>query len=116
MKLAKPTRAKAGKRRKAPKPPRAPRGYLLRLYVTGATAKSVRAITNIKRICEKHLAGQYALEVIDVYQRPNLAREEQIIAAPTLVKCLPLPLKRWIGDLTDNECVLAGLEVRPKEI
>lgn len=88
--------------------------FLLKLYVTGATSKSLRAIANIKRICEKHLAGQYSLEVIDIYQRPNLAKEEQIIAAPTLVKCRPAPLKRWIGDVTNTELVLAGLELLPK--
>lgn len=91
-----------------------PEAYLLKLYVTGATSKSLRAIANIKRICEKHLAGQYSLEVIDIYQRPALAKEEQIIAAPTLVKCRPMPLKRWIGDISNSERVLAGLELLPK--
>lgn len=91
-----------------------PEAFLLKLYVTGATSKSLRAIANIKRICEKHLAGQYSLEVIDIYQRPELAKEEQIVAAPTLVKCQPVPLKRWIGDITNPERVLAGLQLLPK--
>src|SRR5579884_3979240 len=91
-----------------------PEAYLLKLYVTGATSKSLRAIANIKRICEKHLAGQYSLEVIDIYQRPALAKQEQIIAAPTLVKCHPVPLKRWIGDVTNPDRVLAGLQLLPK--
>ncbi|HZV34140.1 MAG TPA: circadian clock KaiB family protein [Verrucomicrobiae bacterium] len=101
---------KAKKSRKAA----APDAFLLKLYVTGATSKSLRAIANIKRICEKHLAGQYSLEVIDIYQRPELAKEDQIIAAPTLVKCHPVPLKRWIGDVTNPDRVLAGLQLLPK--
>lgn len=86
--------------------------HLLRLYVTGSTPGSLRAIRNIKRICEAHLPGLYALEVIDIYQRPDLAKSEQIIAAPTLVKSLPLPLKRLIGDLSNEEKVLRGLGIR----
>ena len=76
------------------------RKYVLRLYVTGMTPRSLRAITNIKKICEEHLKGRYDLEVIDIYQRPTLAEGEQIIAAPTLIKKLPLPLRRFIGDMT----------------
>jgi circadian clock protein KaiB len=86
--------------------------YLLRLYVTGSTPKSVHAIANIKQICEEHLQGRYDLEVIDLYQRPNLAKGEQIIAAPTLIKKLPLPLRRIIGDLSNTERVLVGLDLR----
>jgi circadian clock protein KaiB len=86
----------------------------LRLYVTGATSKSLRAIANIKHICEKYLPGKYSLEVIDIYQKPNLAKEEQIVAVPTLVKFRPSPLKRWIGDVTNSESVMAGLEIVPK--
>jgi circadian clock protein KaiB len=88
--------------------------YLLRLYVTGATARSVRAISNIRRICEEHLKGRYDLEVVDVYQQASLAADEQIIAAPTLIKKLPLPLRRIIGDLSDRERVLLGLDLRRK--
>ncbi|WP_295389029.1 circadian clock protein KaiB [uncultured Thiodictyon sp.] len=86
--------------------------YVLRLYVTGVTPKSTRAIANIKTICEEHLQGRYRLEVIDLYQQPQLAHGEQIIAAPTLIKELPLPLRRIIGDLSSTERVLVGLDLR----
>jgi circadian clock protein KaiB len=86
--------------------------YLLRLYVTGVTPKSLRAIQNIKRICEEHLKGRYHLEVIDIYQQPVLAAGDQIIAAPTLVKHLPAPLRRFIGDMADTERILLGLDLR----
>lgn len=86
--------------------------YVLRLYVTGSTPQSVHAITNIKKICEEHLKGRYDLEVIDLYQKPNLAKGEQIIAAPTLLKKLPLPLRRIIGDMSNLERVLTGLDLR----
>jgi circadian clock protein KaiB len=85
--------------------------YVLRLYVTGMTPRSVRAIANIKQICEEHLQGRYDLEVIDIYQRPSLVAGEQIIAVPTLIKKLPLPLRRMIGDLSDTERVLFGLDL-----
>ncbi|MBV5274645.1 MAG: circadian clock KaiB family protein [Lamprocystis purpurea] len=85
---------------------------MLRLYVTGATAKSARAIANIKTICEEHLEGRYVLEVVDLYQQPELAQGQQIIAAPTLIKELPLPLRRIIGDMSSSERVLVGLDVR----
>lgn len=85
--------------------------YVLRLYVTGTTAKSVRAIANIKQVCQEHLEGRYDLEVIDVYQRPSLAVGEQIVAVPTLVKKLPAPIRRLIGDLSDTERVLFGLDL-----
>ncbi len=87
--------------------------YVLRLYVAGNTARSNQAILNIREICEKHLKGRYKLEVVDVYQQPTLAKGEQIIAAPTLVKQLPLPLRRVIGDLSQFERVLLGLDLRP---
>ncbi len=87
--------------------------YMLRLYVTGTSPQSVKAIGNLKKICEEHLKGLYELEVIDLYQRPQLAREEQIIAAPTLIRKLPLPLRRLIGDMSDIERVLVGLDVKP---
>jgi circadian clock protein KaiB len=89
--------------------------YILRLYVTGMTPRSLRAITNIKKICEEHLKDRYDLEVIDIYQRPTLAEGEQILAAPTLVKKLPLPLRRFIGDMTSTEKILLGLDLRPKK-
>jgi len=89
--------------------------YLLKLYVAGTTARSVRAITNIKRICESHLKGRYLLEVVDIYQRPVLAKGEQIVAAPTLIKQLPLPLRRLIGDMADSDKVLLGLDLKARE-
>ena len=85
---------------------------LLRLYVAGTTAQSMRAILNIQEICEEHLKGTYRLEVIDIYQRPQLAKDEQIIAVPTLVKKLPMPLRRVIGSFSDSERVLVGLDLR----
>jgi len=86
--------------------------HVLKLYVTGMTPNSVRAIENLRRICEEHLKGNYELEVIDIYQHPTLASGEQIIAAPTLVKKLPLPLRRFIGDLSDTDKILLGLDVK----
>ncbi len=88
--------------------------YLLRLYITGMTARSTRAIENIRAVCEEHLKGHYELEIIDIYQNPHLAEGEQIIAAPTLIKKLPVPLRRMVGDLSDKEQVLLGLDLRPK--
>jgi circadian clock protein KaiB len=87
--------------------------YLLKLYITGMTPRSTRAIINIKKICEEHLKGHYELEVIDIYQNPVLAKGEQIIAAPTLIKKLPLPLQKFIGDMSDTERILVGLDLRP---
>ncbi len=86
--------------------------YILRLFITGTTARSVLALTNLKKICEEYLEGRYDLEVIDLYQNPGLAKDEQIIAAPTLIKKLPLPFRRIIGDMSDIEKVLIGLEVK----
>ena len=83
----------------------------MRLYVTGATTRSTRAITNLRRLCDEYLPGRYRLEIIDIYQQPGLAAREQIIAAPTLVKQLPLPLRKFIGDMSDTKSLLAGLEV-----
>jgi len=87
--------------------------YVLRLYVTGMSPRSTQAIAAIKEICEHQLANRYDLEVIDIYQKPALARGEQIIATPTLVRVLPLPLRRLIGDLADQERVLLGLDIHP---
>lgn len=89
--------------------------YILRLYVTGMTPNSLRAIENIKKICEEYLHGRYELEVIDIYQNPVLAQGEQIIAAPTLIKKLPLPLRKFIGDMSQAERILLGLDLRPKD-
>jgi circadian clock protein KaiB len=86
--------------------------YILRLYVAGQTPKSVDAITNIKKICEENLKGRYALNVIDLYQQPQLAQGEQIIAVPTLIKKLPPPLRRIIGDMSNTERVLVGLDLQ----
>ncbi len=91
------------------------RKYVLRLYVTGTTPKSVSAIRNIRKICDEHLKGAYDLEVIDIYQQPMLAKGEQIIAAPTLLKKLPLPLRRFIGDMSNTEQILLGLDLRAKK-
>ena len=89
--------------------------FVLRLYVAGMTPKSTLAVTNIKKICEEHLSGRYTLEVIDLYKHPGLADGEQIIAAPTLLKKLPLPLRRFIGDMSNTEKIIVGLDLRPKE-
>ena len=86
--------------------------YILRLYVAGTSPKSVRAIANVKKICEENLQGHYELQVIDLYQQPQLAQGEQILAAPTLIKKLPLPLRRIIGDMSSAERVLVGLDLR----
>lgn len=89
--------------------------YVLKLYVTGLTPKSVRAVDNIRHICDEHLHGRYELEIIDIYQQPVLAKDEQILAAPTLIKKLPLPLRRLIGDMSQEEKILLGLDLREKE-
>ena len=88
--------------------------YVLRLYVTGMTPRSQRAIENIHAICEEHLKGRYSLEIIDIYLHPTLAEGEQIIAAPTLIKQLPEPLRWIVGDLSNTEKVLLGLDLREK--
>lgn len=89
--------------------------YVLRLFVTGTTERSQRAIANLQRICETQLAGHYDLEVIDVYQHPEATRDLQVVATPTLVKVLPEPIRRIIGDLSDREKVLAGLDIAPRD-
>jgi len=88
------------------------RKYLLRLYVAGLSPRSTRSLENIKLICEEYLNGRYELEVVDLYKYPNLAAGEQILAAPTLIKKLPLPLRRIIGDMSNVEKVLVGLDLR----
>ena len=92
----------------------APRAeYQLRLYVAGQTAKSIAAFENLSRICETHLSGRYTIEVIDLLQNPTLAAGDQILAVPTLVRQLPEPIKKIIGDLSNEERVLVGLDVKP---
>jgi circadian clock protein KaiB len=88
--------------------------YVLKLYVAGTTPFSLHAVANVKHLCEEHLKGSYELEVIDLYQQPILAKGEQIIATPTLIKKLPLPLRRVIGDLSDTERVLVGIDLKRK--
>jgi circadian clock protein KaiB len=86
--------------------------HLLRLYVTGTSPGSTRAIQQVRRVCDEHLDGRYDLEVIDIYQLPSLAKDDQIIATPTLIKVLPAPLRRLIGDLSDINRVLFGMDIR----
>jgi len=88
-------------------------GYNLRLYVAGQTPKSMAAIANLKKICDKHLAGRYEIEIIDLIKDPALARRHQIVAIPTLIRELPEPLKRIIGDLSNVEKVLVGIDIQP---
>jgi circadian clock protein KaiB len=100
------------KRRAVQKRPKAaPLKYAFRLYVTGATPRSTKAIQNLKDLCEKHLEGHYEIEVVDIYQQPHLAQGQQIIAAPTLVKHFPLPLRKFIGDLSNAERILVEIKV-----
>lgn len=89
--------------------------YLLKLYVAGMTSRSARAVENVRAFCEKYLEGRYDLQVIDVYQQPGLAKSEQLIAAPTLIKKLPLPLRRLIGDMSNEDRVLVGLDLVPRK-
>jgi len=85
--------------------------YLLHLYITGATPNSMRAVRNIKEICEQHLAGRYELLIIDIYQQPQLAKDEQIVAAPTLIRQRPLPRRQLVGDLSNRAAVLISLGI-----
>lgn len=89
--------------------------YVLKLYITGATPRSTKAIINIREICEAYLKGRYQLEIIDIFQKPVLAKGEQIIAAPTLIKKLPFPLRRFIGDMSDRDKILIGLDLKEKQ-
>lgn len=88
--------------------------YVLSLFVTGTTPKSIRAIANLRSICREYLDGRYVLEVIDLYQQPELAEGNDIVAAPTLIKKLPVPLRHIIGDMSDTERVLVGLDLKPR--
>jgi circadian clock protein KaiB len=103
--------------RQSEHPPRdaGKRTYVLRLYVTGFTPASTRAIVNLKRLCEEQLSGRFELEVVDIFQRPTLAKGEQILATPTLVKLLPAPMQRFIGHLSGVGGKLLGLDLRPRE-
>jgi circadian clock protein KaiB len=94
---------------------RAGQAYALRLYVAGQTPKSVLAFRNLKQICEQHLAGRYEIEIIDLLENPQLARGDQILAVPTLVRRLPEPIKKIIGDLSNTERVLVGLDLRVRQ-
>jgi circadian clock protein KaiB len=89
--------------------------YVLRLYVAGITPRSERAIRSVKEICEQRLQGRYDLEIIDIYQQPGALRDDQVIVAPTLIKKLPLPLRRLIGDMADKDKILLGLDLQPYE-
>lgn len=89
--------------------------YELRLYVAGKTSKSVVALENLKKICEEHLQGEYSIEVIDLLETPQLAEGDQILAIPTLVKKVPEPVRKIIGDLSNEEKVLVGLDIRPRK-
>jgi circadian clock protein KaiB len=89
--------------------------YLLRLYVCGSTWRSAQAIANVKRICEEHLGGRYHLEIVDLYQQPELAASHQIVAAPTLIKARPAPLRRIIGDMSERDRLLAGLNLQRQD-
>ena len=89
--------------------------YILRLYVTGSSLRSLRAVYNLKRICEEYLSDEYDLEVIDIYKDPGAAREEQIIAAPTLVKKLPMPIRKFVGDMSNTQKILVGLDLYKRQ-
>jgi circadian clock protein KaiB len=96
--------------------PRSRQGdYILRLYVSRSTARSALAVKTIRQVCKVHLQGKYALEVIDIHKNPSLARDEQIVAVPTLIKRLPPPLQRLVGDMSDLDKVLLGLDLRVRE-
>ena len=101
--------------RKAVKTMRPKEKYVLRLYVAGINPRSSTAIRNVTAICEENLKDRYELEIIDIYQQPTLAKGEQIIAAPTLIKKLPQPLRRFIGDMANKDRILVGLDLKPKK-
>jgi len=107
------TGAKPVKSRSASKTPAVNRKYDLRLYVAGQTPRSLLALSNLKRICEEHLAGNYRVEIIDLLKKPQLAAGDQILAIPTLVRAIPRPARKIIGDLSNTERVLVGLDIRP---
>jgi len=104
----------AARRKKKPGSGRAPSEWDLRLYVAGHTPRSVKALANLRKLCEEHLAGRYSIEVVDLLKAPQLAKGDQIIAVPTLVRKLPEPVRKIIGDLSNTERVLVGLDLRPR--
>ncbi len=106
---------KANTRRTVPKEPPAKEMWHLRLYVAGQTPKSIAAFANLKKICEEHLKGQYTIEVVDLIENPKLAKGDQILAIPTLVRKLPPPIRTIIGDLSNTERVLVGLNLYAEE-
>jgi circadian clock protein KaiB len=107
--------AKPARRARKPRETRATAGfYDLRLYIAGQTTRSLAALANLKRICDEHLEGRYRIEVIDLLERPQLARGDQILALPTLVRKLPEPIRKLVGDLSDTERTLVGLDLRPR--
>ena len=106
------TTARSSAKRTAARTGRKPPRYVLRLYVAGLTPRSREAVQNVTAVCDEHLEGRYDLQVVDIYQQPVLAKGEQIIAAPTLIKKLPLPLRRLIGSMADRERILVGLDLR----
>lgn len=109
MKRATPAKSKPSPKKTAADPKK----YDLRLYVAGQTPRSLQALSNLKRICEEHLAGNYRVEIIDLLEKPQLAAGDQILAIPTLVRAIPKPARKIIGDLSNTERVLVGLDVRP---
>jgi circadian clock protein KaiB len=108
--MKRPSRKKAARKTKRKSPAR--KLYSLRLYVTGQTPRSAASIRNLRDVCDEYLEGKFELQVIDLYQHPELAREAQVVAAPTLIKRLPLPLRRLVGDLSDKREVLLGLDLK----
>lgn len=105
---------KSKRRLRVPRPQRSNGDFFeLRLYIAGQTSRSLAALANLKRICEEHLQGRYRLEVIDLLEHPQLARGDQILALPTLVRKLPEPIRKLVGDLSDTESALVGLDLRP---
>jgi circadian clock protein KaiB len=90
--------------------------YIFRLYVTGSSVRSLRAVHNLKKLCEEYLSDDYDLEVIDIYENPAAARDEQIVAAPTLVKKLPQPIRKFVGDLSNTQKILIGLDIYERQI
>jgi circadian clock protein KaiB len=107
--------AKSGRQTRKPRKSKVTEEFFdLRLYIAGQTARSLAALANLQRICDEHLAGRYRLEVIDLLERPQLARGDQIFALPTLVRKLPEPIRKLVGDLSDTERALVGLDLRPR--
>jgi len=110
--MKKKTKKRSPRRSPADSPSGARKMYTLRLYITGQTPRSAASIRNLRQVCDEYLTGRFELHVIDIYQQPELAREAEIIAAPTLVKRLPLPLRKLVGDLSDKQRVLMGLDLK----